>query len=204
MTLLSPSLKERVGLWLSRSFSLEADRRFFWLTMGLFVVLWCIHRWLSDDALLTFRQILNVTEGHGAVWNWGERVQVFTHPAWFLLLSVVHVLSGGLFEPNILKYSSLFVSFALCMGALWLFLREMKGLQKGVVVVLLLALLSSQAFIDYTSSGLENPLSYFLVALISIRFFSARYDGFFFLLCALLFLTRMDYALLLLPLCLYA
>ena len=193
-----------VGLWLSRSFSLEADRRFLWLTTGLFVVLWICHAWLSDDACMTLRQVLNFTEGHGVVWNWGERVQAFTHPAWFLLLSVVHVLSGGLFEPNILKYSSLFVSLALSMSALWLFLREMQGLQKGVVVALLLALLSSQAFIDYTSSGLENPLSYFLVVLICSRFFSDRYDGFFFFLCALLFLNRMDYALLLLPLCLYA
>ena len=200
----SRKANRKVALWLSRPFSPEADRYFLWLTMGLFVVLWSCHVWLGDDASLTFRVVLNFTEGHGMVWNWGERVQVFTHPAWFLLLSVTHVLSGGLFEPNILKYSSLFVSLALSMSALWLFLREMKGLQTGVVAVLLLALLSSQAFIDYTSSGLENPLSYFLVALISIRFFSARCDGFFFLACALLFLNRMDYALLLLPLCLYA
>ena len=172
--------------------------------MGVFVVLWFYHAWLNDDASRTLRHVLNLTEGHGVVWNWGERVQVFTHPAWFLLLAVVHVLSGGLLEPNILKYSSLFVSLALCLAALWLFVREMKGFQKGVVAVLLLALLSSQAFIDYTSSGLENPLSFFLVALICCRFFLDRCDGFFFLLCALLFLNRMDYALLLLPLCLYA
>ena len=170
----------------------------------MFVVLWFYHAWLNDDASRTLRHVLNLTEGHGVVWNWGERVQVFTHPAWFLLLAVVHVLSGGLLEPNILKYSSLFVSLALCLAALWLFVREMKGLQKGVVAVLLLALLSSQAFIDYTSSGLENPLSFFLVALICCRFFFDRCNGFFFLLCALLFLNRMDYALLLLPLCLYA
>ena len=197
-------LKERAGLWLSRPFSDEVYRLVVWGTMALFVVLWCVHRWLSDDALLTFREILNFTEGHGMVWNWGERVQAFTHPAWFLLLAVAHVLSGGLLEPNVLKYSSLFASLALCLGALWLFLRDLIGLQKGVVAVLLLALLSSQAFIDYTSSGLENPLSYFLVALICCRFFSGRCDDFFFLLCALLFLNRMDYALLLLPLCLYA
>ena len=138
------------------------------------------------------------------VWNWGERTQVFTHPAWFLLLSVAHVLSGGLFEPNILKYSFLFLSLSLCLGAIWLFFLGLRGLQKGVVVVFFLCLLGSQAFIDYTSSGLENPLSYFLVTLIAYRFFSDRCDGFFFLLCALLFLTRMDYALLLLPLCFYA
>ena len=117
-------------------FQHEAGRYFLWLTMGLFVVLWSCHVWLGDDASLTFRVVLNFTEGHGMVWNWGERVQVFTHPAWFLLLSVTHVLSGGLFEPNILKYSSLFVSLALSVSALWLFLRELKGLQTGVVAVL--------------------------------------------------------------------
>ena len=36
-------------------------------------------------------------------------------------------------------------------------------------------LLSSKAFIDYTSSGLENPLSYFCSALFSTRYLTGPY-----------------------------
>ncbi len=204
VALLSVSLKERVRSWLSRPFSYEADRPVVWATMGLFVVLWCAHMWLAEDAMLTFRQVLNFAEGYGMVWNVGERVQAFTHPVWFLLLSVAHVLSGGLLNSNLLKFSSSLLSLCLSLAACLIFLKSLRGLNFNIVTLLLLALFSSQAFIDYTSSGLENSLSYFLVALIAYRFFSDRYDGFFFLLCALLFLNRMDYALLLLPLCLYA
>ena len=197
------SLDKRVGLRLSRPFSDEQYRRVVWWTLGVFVVLWFGHRWLSEDVLLTFREVINFVKGYGIVWNAGERVQVFTHPSWFVVLSVAHLLSGGLWDANALKYSSQLLTFCLSCGALWIFLKEVKGLSKVFVVAFLLALLSSQAFTDYTSSWLENPLGYFLVVLIVSRFFR-RYDSVFFFLCAFLFLTRADYVLLLLPLCLYA
>ena len=48
-----------------------------------------ISSWISDDAQITFRQILNFLNGDGIVFNFGERVQAFTHPLWFFLLSGV-------------------------------------------------------------------------------------------------------------------
>ena len=44
---------------------------------------------------------------------------MFKHPSWFVVLSVAHVLSGGLLEPNILKYSSLFVSLVFIDKKTW-------------------------------------------------------------------------------------
>jgi arabinofuranosyltransferase len=43
--------------------------------------------WISDDALITFRYALNVVSGNGPVFNVGERVQGYTHPLWFILMT---------------------------------------------------------------------------------------------------------------------
>ena len=50
--------------------------------------------WLSDDAYITLRTVENLLAGHGPVWNVGERVQTYTHPAWFWLLALARWLSG--------------------------------------------------------------------------------------------------------------
>ena len=129
--------------------------------MAGFVVVWLGHRWLSEDALLTFREVINLVKGYGIVWNAGERVQVFTHPSWFLLLSAAHIIGGGLWDASTLKYSSQLFTFCFSCGALWFFLKEVKGLAKVFVLAFLLALLSSQAFTDYTSSGSGESVELF-------------------------------------------
>ena len=43
--------------------------------------------WITDDAFITFRVVEQLLAGHGPVYNVGERVQVFTHPLWFLVLA---------------------------------------------------------------------------------------------------------------------
>jgi arabinofuranosyltransferase len=43
--------------------------------------------WISDDAAISLRTVLNVTHGFGLTFNIAERVQTFTHPLWLLLLT---------------------------------------------------------------------------------------------------------------------
>ena len=43
--------------------------------------------WLSDDARITLRTVLNVTHGYGLTFNVAERVQTYTHPLWMLMLT---------------------------------------------------------------------------------------------------------------------
>ena len=43
--------------------------------------------WLSDDALITLRSVLNVTHGFGLRFNIDERVQTYTHPRWLAILT---------------------------------------------------------------------------------------------------------------------
>lgn len=112
--------------------------------------------WISDDALITLRTALNITHGWGPGYNATEAVQGYTHPLWFLLW----VWIGSWTNQWIL---GLFVVSAALVGVtVALMVWRTSSIARIVVVTAFLLL--SNAFIDYTTSGLENPLSYGLVA----------------------------------------
>src|SRR5712692_3374466 len=46
--------------------------------------------WFNDDSYITFRTVDNFVNGYGLTWNIDERVQVYTHPLWMFLLSMVY------------------------------------------------------------------------------------------------------------------
>ena len=151
--------------------------------------------WLGDDAYITFRAIWNVLHGNGAVFNPGERVQAFTHPLWFLVMTAAHAITGEFF------FTALVVSYVFALAAVLTIVRSTGHPWSGVVACLWL--LSSKAFVDYTTSGLEYPLSYLLLALFYVRFcaltdepVSDRSLRRFGLLAGLAFVNRIDNALL--------
>jgi hypothetical protein len=109
--------------------------------------------WLSDDAYITLRTVENVLAGHGPVWNVGERVQAYTHPLWMWLLVAARWCTGE-------HYLSTIVTSIVLSGAAAAVLAVRAGRGAAVVLVLLLA---SRAFGDYSTSGLETPLSALLL-----------------------------------------
>lgn len=113
--------------------------------------------WVTEDAFITFRVVDNVLNGYGPVWHVGERVQLYTHPLWFALLVGVVGIFGS---PYV---GALALSYGMLLGMLtlvWQMVRE----KSWVTLVPVVSLLWSQAFIDYSSSGLENPLTHVLIA----------------------------------------
>lgn len=156
-----------------------------------FIYLWWTHAWLSDDINITFRTVLHFVEGHGIVWNPGERIQVFTHPAWFFLIAIGQFLTHKIFHVT---YA---LSFLFSVAAFLILIRFAKSPLAFVPVLLLFF---SNAFLDYSSSGLENPFSYFLVILIADRFLREKWDAAFFVALSLLALNRIDLVLLVAPL----
>lgn len=94
--------------------------------------------------------------GNGPVWNPHERVQVFTSPLWFVVLSVVRVFSSDVF------LNAVVVSLVLLISML-LVVRKLCD-HSGYFLLFSFMLVSSNAFFDYTSSGLENILGYVLLA----------------------------------------
>ena len=152
--------------------------------------------WVTDDAYITFRAVENLVQGRGPNWNASERVQVFTHPLWMLLMAGVRQLANEYF------YSSIVLGLVLTLGALLLVLvRLAPPLSTACAVVAVLA--ASRAFTDYSTSGLENALTHFCLAvLFSLDLQGGRrfvHHCAFFLAAAACLLCRMDTLFLLLP-----
>jgi arabinofuranosyltransferase len=154
--------------------------------------------WISDDAAITLRTIDNFQHGHGPVFNIGERVQAYTHPLWFLLLSGSSLVLGNIIITSYL------VPILVSLTALWLFVTRIPTTTKpGLIGVA--ALLLSTAYLDYSTSGLENPLSHFLILLIVIAAYTnhIKHESTLvtlFFIGSLIYLTRPDLTLLILPL----
>ena len=55
------------------------------------------HRWLSDDAFISFRYAKHWSEGHGLVYNIGEWVEGYTNLLWTLWIVWACVLG---FSPS--------------------------------------------------------------------------------------------------------
>ena len=74
------------------------DRRLIRLClMIIFFIALLKSAWLSDDAQITLRVVLNFVHGYGPVFNIGERVQAYTHPLWFFILSGITFFSSFIY-----------------------------------------------------------------------------------------------------------
>lgn len=122
----------------------------------LFAVVAVRTSWISDDAYVSFRTVENLLSGDGATWNPFERVQAFTNPLWMFLVTCCSALTGEMF------YTVHALSIATSAAAVWLLLARVARGAAGLVLAGVL-LVASRAFVDYSSSGLENPLTHLLL-----------------------------------------
>ena len=140
------------------------------LLVTIYVVALVRTAWLCDDAYITFRTIENFHDGFGLRYNVDERVQAFTHPLWLFLLSSVRAYSGELY------YSTIAVSIAVSIATIAVTLTLVaRTVARGLVSMLIV--LASGAFVDYSTSGLENPLSHLLFACFVAVVVDRRPDG---------------------------
>jgi len=163
-----------------------------YLALGFLVVAILRCAWMSDDAYVTLRTVDNWVSGHGPIWNPGERVQAYTHPLWMLVLTVAYVFTREAF------ITSMLVGVAVsALAASVVVFRLGRGGGHGVIAAV--ALVMSRTFVDYSTSGLENPLSHLLVALLYAAYLHEtnleRQRLRVFLCSALLMMTRLDLAL---------
>lgn len=179
-----------------------------WQTCAL-VFLLCVYlfelvntAWISDDAGITLRTVINFLNGFGPRFNVDERVQGYTHPLWFLLISSISYFFGNVF------YVTFLTSIALSLFALWIVIFKIPttfvaSFLAGVVLIL------SKSYLDFSTSGLESPLSHLLIATIVMLAINLlnKYDlkslVLFLTFCSLLYLNRADLVLLVGPLAIY-
>lgn len=53
------------------------------------------YHFLDDDQMISMRYARNLADGHGPVWNPGERVEGYTNFGWMLAMAGVHRLGAG-------------------------------------------------------------------------------------------------------------
>lgn len=197
---LLPWLLGGAGLWClyaarrRRALSL-GERLLPWALLILFIVLYRT-AWVCDDACITMRTVDNFTRGLGLTWNNGERVQAYTHPLWMFLLSAVYYFSNDLYLTLIV------VSIVVSMAAVCIAVRDVAA-SPAAALAGVFVLMFSHAFTEFSTSGLENPLTYLLLAVFMVVYLRRQWTpGVLFLLtlCAsCIVLNRMDLALLAAP-----
>lgn len=74
--------------------------------------------------------------GHGLVFNVGERVQAYTHPLWFFVLSLSYLLIGNIF------FSTFFISILVSIIAAYFLVRKLAVDHYSAIIVMLLAIFS--------------------------------------------------------------
>jgi arabinofuranosyltransferase len=132
-------------------------------TLGVVTVL-VFRSWVIDDAYITLRTIDNFVNGYGLRWNVAERVQAFTHPLWTFVLLVPYYFTHEAY------FTSLLVSLCVSTIAIWLIAFRLSN-DKIATIIALGVLALSRAFIDFSASNLENPLSHALIALFAVLYF---------------------------------
>ena len=164
---------------------------------GLLLIVIVRAAWLCDDAYITLRTVDNFVNGLGLRWNAIERVQTFTHPAWLLLVTPFYAITR---EAYFTVLTLQLVLAALTVGLCFRILAS----SVPAVAVALAALASSRAFVDFSTSGLENGLAHLLIVIFLVMWLRdrARAGGLagLGLVSAGLMLCRLDLAALIAPL----
>lgn len=143
----------------------SSDTRRRWLLLGGWLAAWAAlaaWRWarepyLLDDAFISFRYARNLVEGHGLVYNPGERVQGYTNLLWTVfaagfLRSGIDPLTG----TRILGVGSYLIT---TVAVAWLVVRQPvpRPLWKHLFLALApLALIFPVGFAGFAGTGMET------------------------------------------------
>lgn len=166
-----------------------------WVALPVLCLLLCLivrGAWVTEDAYITLRTVDNFVHGHGLRWNTGERVQGYTHPLWMFALSLGYAFTNEAF------FTTITLGILTSLGAALCLLGQARS--AGHAVVALAMLCCSRGFLDFSTSGLENPLSHLLIALFFWLLASERATLLnLALIAALLAVNRSDATLVLMP-----
>src|SRR5437773_4317991 len=122
----------------------------------VFLVVLVRTAWINDDAYVSFRTIDNALHGFGLRWNVIQRVQTYTHPLWLLVMTAAAAVTGDVY------YTAIAVTLILSLAAVALIGLKLSPSAPAAALGFS-ALVLSRSFVEYSTSGLENPLSHLLL-----------------------------------------
>ena len=118
-------------------------------------------RWVSDDAFINLRVVDLLGQGHGPVFNVGERVEAYTSTLWVAILWLVDAVL-----PLSLEWVAVVVGLALALAGLAAATLAARGLlldrgHDGTPLPLgALVFVALPPVWDFSTSGLETGLSF--------------------------------------------
>lgn len=107
---------------------------------------------ICDDAFISFRYARNFAEGHGLVWNEGERVEGYTNFLWTAGLGVLGKLGANI--PQAALFGCL-VSFVIALVVTAATVRRLAP-RTPALPFAAIALAGASAFHTFATSGLET------------------------------------------------
>ena len=120
--------------------------------------------WLFDDAMISMRYARNFAEGHGLVWNPGERVEGYSNFLWTLVMSGVHAVG---FSDTGASLAMMVIGAVLLLGATFVVGRICRTVAPGRELARGVAMALTASFyplVYWTLRGLEVGLAALLIA----------------------------------------
>ena len=125
--------------------------------------------WLDDDQMISMRYARNLADGHGLVWNPGERVEGYSNPLWTLLMALVHWLP---LPANLIALPVKFLAWLAGCGLLLAAEQLLRRFwpQPGLALpALLLALAAHVDLVYWAANGFETTLLALLFVVVLVR-----------------------------------
>jgi len=124
--------------------------------------------WLCDDAFISFRYVRNFVEGHGLVFNPGERVEGYTNFLWVLELAALWKMLGVAPEAGCTILSALYTAGSIALTAVLALASPFRDRRVFVAWGALLLLAASHTWAVWATSGLETRQFTFFVLLAAV------------------------------------
>jgi len=137
------------------------------LLIVIFTIVLIRNAWMSDDGYITFRTVDNFVNGYGLTWNISERVETYSNPLWMFLVSIIY------FFTNEIYFSVIILSITISVLVITIFAFKISKTLVGALIGIGIFILS-KAFIDYSTSGLENPLIHLTLAIFLFVYIKAK------------------------------
>lgn len=119
---------------------------------------------ISDDAFIALRYVRNLIDGHGLVFNPGDRVEGFTSPLWIMLLAGlgylgIDLLTAARFLGVLAGLVTMIVAYELVAS---IDDNNREASEWALLAPLIIA--ANGSFACWAASGLKTPLFTALVA----------------------------------------
>jgi len=151
------------------------------ILLGITIIIFGIYRiidriWVTEDAYITFKHIENFYAGNGLTFNKIGKIESFTHPLWVVLLIIGKFISGLSVHSVSIILGILFSTISL----LFIFIVTLRKTNFNLPIFILPSLyVMHQGFIDFSTSGLENSLTFLLISILFYKLWDNKIpDGY--------------------------